>query len=333
MRVKKILIFMIYISLTTFVWSFDLSIANLYQYSPEGNTFTERDITKDLLQSLRVADKEGILSLYFIKSKDIPKSVLDTATLSEAENINFILYGFLKVTGNYFDFEVKFYDREAGGLQTIFYAKNTTTDYDELVQTMSARIIRYFNKTLGVTKRKREEEKEFGIIDIESGLGYWIPFDTWAETLMGLGTFHLSSSLTPVDPLFSWDIFSFALGYGLSLDYAPGMNREGYESFFMHIIRFGFPITFSTIWHFRNRILLQIAPELQFDILVQDRLHAETIVKKSAAFSLSGALGYEYIFTKKRFSLGGLVRFHTAFYTNIFFTIEPAFYCRYRWGD
>ncbi len=332
MRQKKLLISIVYAFMAVSAWSFDLSLANLYQYSPDGKTFTEKNITGDLFKSLRETDKEGILYLSGTKSTAIPKSILDTALLSEAENSDFILYGFLKVTGNYYDFEVKLYDRVEGEIKTIFYAKNTTSDYDELVRTMSMRIVTYFYKTLGVTKRIEEESKESGVIDIESGLGYWIPFDPLAESLIGLVSVHLSSSLTPMDPLFKWDIFTFALSYGIGGDYSLGMSREGFESYFLHSVRAGFPVTLSAIWHYRNKIILQIVPELQLDILVQDRLYESVVREKSAAFSLSASLGYEYLFTEKRLSLGFATRLHTAFYENILFSIEPTFYCRYRFN-
>ncbi|MCD6397838.1 MAG: hypothetical protein J7L71_09885 [Spirochaetaceae bacterium] len=330
---KNLLISIIYFFLAFSIWSFDLTLANLYQYSPDGNDFTEKNIIKDLFTSLREADKEGALSLSRTKSKDIPKSILDTAGLCESESIDFILYGFLKVTGNYYDFEVKLYDRKACGIKTVFYAKNISSGYHELVQTMSDRIIEYFYKTLGVTKRKTEEVKEHGVIDLESGIGYWIPFDPWAESLIGIAAFHVSSSLTPVDSLFEWDIFTFTLGYGLGLDYSLGMNKESFEGYVLHSIGFGFPVSFSALWHYRNKIIFQIAPELQVDILTQDRLYGSIVTEKSASFSLSTSLGYEYLFTRQRLSLGFLTRFHTAFYNNIFFSIEPSFYCRYRFNS
>jgi hypothetical protein len=322
----------VFILLSGSIWSFDLSLANFYQYSPNGNTFTEQDITPDLFKSLKETDKEGILSLSRTKSKGIPKSIIDAAIVSESEKSSFILYGFLKVAGNYYDFEVKFYDHNAGEIKTVFYAKNTTLGYLELVETMSDRIITYFYKTLGVTKRKVEEEKEHGVIDIESGLGYWIPFDPWAESLMGLVSIHISSSLTPIDPLFKWDVFTFALGYGIGLDYSFGMNKEGFESYSLHSIRIGFPVTLSALWHYRNKIILQMAPELQFDILLQDRLYGSVAVEKSSVFSLSTSIGYEYYFTAKRLSLGFAIRLHRAFYKKTLFSIEPSFYCRYRFN-
>ncbi len=332
MRIRNLLISIVYIFISIPIWSFDLSLADLYQYSPNGNAFAVKDITGDLFKTLRKTDKEGTLSLSRTKSRDIPKSILDTAALSESENSDFILYGFLKVTGNYYDFEVKLYDRVAGEIKTVFYSKNTTLGYRELVQTMSERIITYFYKTLGVTKQQVDDKKERGVIDIESGLGYWIPFDPWAESLMGLVSFHVSSSLTPVDSLFKWDIFTFTLGYGIGVDYSLGMNKEGFESYSLHSIRMGFPVSLSALWHYRNKIILQMAPELQLDILLQDRLYGSVVGEKSTVFSLSTSIGYEYFFTDKRLSLGFATRLHTAFYKDILFSIEPSFYCRYRFN-
>ncbi|MCK5672514.1 MAG: hypothetical protein KAH95_04015 [Spirochaetales bacterium] len=325
----KYILSIMYFAITVFIWSFDLSLANLYQYSPDGDEFPEIDITKDLFEVLRKTDTDGILSLSWTKNRGIPKSILDAATLTEEENSDFMLYGFLKVTGNYYDFEVKLYDRVAGEIKTVFYSKNTSSGYAELIQTMSERIITYFYKILGVTSRKVEEETERGVIDIEGGLGYWIPFYPWAESLMGLAAVHFSSSLTPVDSLFEWDIFTFALSYGIGMDYSLGMNKEGFESYSIHSIRMGFPVSLSAKWHYRNKVVLQIAPELQLDLLYQDRLYGSVVGEKSTVFSLSTSIGYEYFFTEKRLSLGFSTRIHTAFYKNILFSIEPSFYGRY----
>jgi len=332
MKIKQLLLSLIYVVHTFFLWSFDLSLADIYQYNPEGNSFTEKNITEDLYKNIRLEDKDGLLNLSKIKHQDIPKSILDAAVLSESEESNFILYGFLKVGLNYYDFEIKLYDHVSGKIKTVFYTKTSISNYKNLVLTMSDRIITYFYNNLGITKRLAEKNIEYGVIDIESGFGYWIPFNPWAESLLGLGSFHLSGSLTPVSSLFELDIFTFALGYGIGLDYSLGMNKEGFESYSLHSIRMGFPVSLSAIWHYRNKVVLQIAPELQLDLLYQDRLYGSLVSEKSTAFTLSTSIGYEYLFTEKRFSLGFAARFHTAFYKNIFFSIEPSFYYRYRFN-
>lgn len=305
-------------------------LAELYQYNPGGMEFVNTDITSDLCRSLRLADTYGVLVMKRAGGDYIPKSVLEAAGLCEKENLNLLLYGFLKVTGGYYDLEVKLFDAEAGAIKKVFYSKAGPDEYENLVEVMTERILDYFNNVLGVIKRKREAEKKHGVIELETGLGYWFPFGSWDGPLMGLGSFHVSGSLIPVDPLFSLDIFTFALGYGLSAEYAPGMNREGYESFLFHTMRFGFPVMLSARWYTRNRVILQVTPGLQLDILVQDRLYGNTVTEKSGAFSLTAALGYEYIFGGNNFSLGGMMRFHTAFYTDVLFTLEPALYVRYR---
>jgi len=332
MKLKKFIILSLYLLAGFSLWSFDLSLADIYTYSPEGADITVKDVSSNIFKSLRKTDKEGILNLSKLKSNNIPKSILDAAIMSETEKCDFLLYGFLKISKNYFDFELKLYDREAGEIKKVFYTKTDRSNYKNLIQTMSDRINGYFYSNLGITKRRVEEEKERGVIDLKSGIGYWIPFDPWAESLIGIAVFHISSSLTPVDSLFEWDIFTFTLGYGIGLDYSLGMNREGFEGYIFHSIDIGFPVSFSALWYYQNKIIFQIAPELQVDILTQDRLYGSLVTEKSAAFSLSTSIGYEYLFTRQRLSLGFLTRFHTVFYNNILFSIEPSLYCRYRFN-
>ncbi len=327
---KKYILLLSGFFLCMHLWSLQISLAPLYQYRPDGGTFPLTDVTEKLYRSLLQADAGGLAIFSIVKTSGPPKSILDAARLSEKENKAYLLYGFLKVTSGYYDFEVKLYDRKAGRIQKVFYAKDSIEGYETLIDTMSDRIIGYFNKILGVTNRKREAEKEHEVFDVETTAGYWIPFNPWAQSLMGLASVSVSGGFTPVEPLFTRDIFAFSLRYGISLNYSPGMNREGYESFFLHTMRFGFPVRFSILWHERNKAMLQVSPELQVDILVQDRLYADTVVEKSAAFSLSGALGYEYLFSGRRVSLGSTLEFHAAFYTAVLFSLEPSLYVRYR---
>ncbi len=328
--IKTLLLAVLVCFLIIPAWGLDVSMADLFQYSPDGSPYRTVNITEDLFKGLRKQDKTGILSLSRVRSTHSPKSILDAARLSEKGNKAYLLYGFLKVTSGYYDFEVKLYDRKAGRIQKVFYAKDSIDGYETLIDAMSDRIIGYFNKILGVTRRKREAEKEYEVFDVETIVGYWIPFDPWSQFLTGLASVSVSGGFTPVEPLFTRDIFAFSLRYGISLNYSPGMNREGYESFFLHTLRFGFPVRISAIWHERNKVMLQVSPELQVDILVQDRLYTDTVVEKSTAFSLSGALGYEYLFSGKRVSLGAALAFHTAFYTAVLFSLEPSLYVKYR---
>ncbi len=319
--------------LPLYLWSFDLSLTGIYQYSPEGAEFEEKDVTGDLFDKIRESDRNGVLDLVMVRDTFIPRSILDAAAVSETENIDFLLYGFLKVSGNFYDFEVKLYDREAGEIKKIFYAKNSSSEYEGLIQTMSERIIAWFYKTLGVALSEGVEKKEYGVVDIESGSGYWIPFEPWADTLSGLVTLHAAVGFTPVNPLFRWDIFTFALGYGIGLDYSLGMNRDGYESYTFHSGRAGFPVTLSARWHRINRIIFSVAPELQMDFLLQDRLYWSRVTKTSSAFSLSARLGYEYIFPETFSSLGISFGFHTAFYTDILFSADSSLYYRYTFNS
>ncbi len=311
-------------------WGMEIALARLFQYNPAGETFVKKEITTDLFDALRKKDTEGMLSLSRIKKGAVPKSILEAAQVSEREDKNFLLYGFLKVTGRYYDFEIKLYDRKAGKTAAVFYAKEGASGYRELVQVMAQRVVSWFYRNLGVARRKAEAAKERGVIDLTGGAGYWLPFKPWGESLLGLGSIYVSSSLTPVSPLFVLDIFRFSVSYGLSFGYAPGMNRDGYEGFVLHTVRMGFPVTLSAVWYTRNRVCVQLVPELQFDILIQDRLYSTKTVKKSGAFSLSASAGYEYLFTGSRFSLGLEARFHAGFYTVPLLSAEPVIYCRYR---
>lgn len=312
------------------LWGLEISLAPLYQYSPEGKDFLSTDITEELCSLLNEKNAGGGVSFLVIKSDKPPRSILEAASLCMEKGKDFLLYGFLKVTEMTYDLEVKLYDKDAGRLQKVFYSRNGTDGYESLAETMADRITAYLDKTFAPAGKDRKQELKKGIIDLEWGMGYWLPFDPWGIPLAGLGSFYMGGGVTPTEPLFTAGTFAFALRYGAALVYSAGMNRKGYESFFLHSLVFTFPVGLSVLWNLHNKLILQISPGLQADVLIQDRLYAERVVEKSAAFALSGLLGYGYLFPGRKVSLFSYLRFNTAFYDPPLFSLTPSVSIRYR---
>ncbi len=327
---KKVLCCIMLVLGSNFVYALDLSLASLYQYSPTEGPLPTLTSTEDLYTAIRRADEYGVLSLKLSQSDMVPKSVLEAASVSEQEDALYLHYGYLKVTEHYYDFVIKLYDRDAQKVQKVFYAKNNLSEYRQLIDVMSERITAYFSQVLGMDRQIAEMEKELGVLALDTGLGYWFPLSPYAESLIGLFSFHSGLSLWPEDPLFKWDIFSFAVGYGGSLDYSLGINREGFEGYTLHSLRIGLPVSFSARWHIKNKVVVSLSPVLLVDLMWQDRKYAETLLKRSAAFSVSSALGYEYLYPNKDWAIGAALRAHVAFYKEASVILEPLFYCRFK---
>lgn len=327
---RKYLLILLRVLFSMNLWSLEISLAPLYQYSPEGKAFLSTDITEDLYRLLNNKNAGGGVSFQIIKSEKPPSSILEAASLCTERGKDFLLYGFLKVTEMTYDLEVKLYDKDAGRLQKVFYARNSTDGYKSLAETMAERITVYLDKTFATSGQNRKQEIINGTVDLECGMGYWIPFDPWGIPLAGLGSFYFGGGVTPVEPLFSAGSYAFALRYGAELVYSAGINREGYESFFLHSIGFTIPVGLSAFWNLHNKLIFQISPGLQADVLIQDRLYAERAVEKSAAPTLSVLLGYGYLFPGRRVSLFSSVRFNTVFYTPPLFSAVSSLSIRYR---
>ncbi len=311
-------------------WSLEVLIAPVYQYSPEGKKIMRKEITEDLYRTIRRSDERGLIKLTRLKSSEIPKSVLEAASLSEEEGCGYLLYGFLKITDRSYDLEVKLYDRDAGRIAKIFYSKTGVDDYEELVETMSDRIVGYLYKVYGVERREKEAETEYGVIRITTGAGYWVPIGEWSEVITGIGTVYFGCSITPTDPLFTIDILKFSVSYGVVVEYIPGMSREGYEDFFLHTIAAGIPVELSALWHERNIVFLQVLAGIDTGILVQQRKYDDTVTERSGAFLVSAGAGYEYMFGGSGYRAGIMVGFDIPLYDSVQYRLSPSVYVRYK---
>jgi hypothetical protein len=310
----------------------EICIAPIVQFEAGSDLEAETNISKDLYRLIKISDESGALKIVLLNKKEvgIPKSILDASEICEFQSIKFLIYGYLKKTENYYDAELKIYDHQRHEIREVFYAKDTLTNYKDLLDLLSGKLVDYFYNTLGFAPPEEKKEKETGYMSLDFGVGYWTPFGVWLDSLAGLISTDLSVKLTPVNPLFKLYFCSFFLRYGLNLSYCLGMNRPGYESYFLHTIKLRTPIDICAEWKQHNIAFFSIAPMFQIDLLVQDRLYDEIYKEQSAVMGISIAFGYEYLFENNKFVLGLINRIDAAFYSDLFVSVHPTIYGMYR---
>ncbi len=312
------------------VWGSEVLIASVYQYSPDGMEIRRKEITEDLYRTIRKSDERGLVELARLKSSEIPKSVLDAASVSGKAGCGYLLYGFLKISEVSLDLEIKLYDRESGKIARTFYSKTGVEDYGELVTTMSERIINYFYGVYGVERREREENTEHGVISVSSGAGYWIAAGPWADALAGIGAVYAGCTITPVRPLFTYDIYGFSLSYGMVFEYLPGMSREEYEPAFLHTVEAGFSAELEAVWYERNKVFLNVSVKTDISILVQERKYAGTNAERSVSPVVSFGAGYEYLLENSGYGIGFVLNLASVLYDPVLYRFSPSVYVRYR---
>ena len=335
-QIKNGLLSLFLFFLTSSLFSIEIFLAPVYRFelTNETGTFHKKNPTRDLYNLIQQRDDSGALQITRLLEKrvGVPQTLLDVTELCEYHGIQFLLYGYIKKTNHSYDAEIKLYDHEKHEIRYVFYAKDNLENYERMLKDLRGKIIEYFYTDLGLSPTEEDKEAEEGYIGLNFGLGYWTPIGSWSSFLSGIVTTDLGAHLVPVNPLFEWQKYSFFLRYGLIVSYALGMNKPDYESFYLHLFRIKVPVDLCAQWYDRHLIYFSLAPQLQFDLLIQDRLYDGPFTGKTSVMGLSLAIGYEYRFENSKFALGLSNTFDFAFYSNAQIIYRPFVYGVYRFN-
>lgn len=308
-------------------WAFDLKVANIYHIQNAEGAEELKNISGKLIKEMNVSDIQGALGIGKTKSDSMPKSILEVRTLCSDEDIDFLLYGYIKSDEYSHDMELKLYDHSSGKTQRVFYSKNNVDNYNDLILTMADRVIDYLYNDLGLVQEKVLNNE--GFITHEYGLGYWFPLNSYSESTLSLVMVHAGFSFYPKEQLFDFYNMGVTSGFGLTLDYSIGMNKKEYESFVLHGFKIGIPGYLRVLHSQRNIFIFNITPGINIETVAQDRLYGSLHTETTSAFLLSTGLSYEYLVGDKDYSFGIGVNNSYSFYEELSIALSSHIFIKF----
>jgi hypothetical protein len=321
------------------LFGIDAYVANWNVYADSATVSVsgdEQDFEKILLARLSQEDFGGYLAIKPVTmfaryEHSVTKSTLDASELCEQTLIDYLLYGSLRKTDQYFDAELKVYDNQKKEVRKIIYAKAGAGELSIIVRTLSDQTAGYLRDILGIASKVKERNKAWSGFYLQGGAGYWLPVGSWSSFLTGICTIETGATIIPtiIVPSDSWN--NFYLRLGVLVSYNLGINQPGFEESFLHSVELRIPILASWEIAPQHVIWTGIAPVFQIDILVQNPILNDGRMDLATGFGLSIPFGYEYWFSEARdLAIGITASFDLIFYNEILMTPKCSIYMNYR---
>jgi hypothetical protein len=261
-----------------------------------------------------------------------PRSFLEAARLSEAQDCHYLLYGYVKKNDFAYYAELKLLSRENKELTATFVSGDDAAHYERLVGDLATKVFNYFRDELGLPLKTDEIAPRRNSLLIIPAAGYWLPVGSeQARALSGLGSVTAGLRLIPLYPGFTSGSKVYYLSFGLDLEYAIGMSAPDYENAILHVGRVRLPVEVNCELSDRSTISAGLGLLFELDMLVQARKYADTFVGTTAAPGASISLSYTYMITPSAsIALGFVADF--AAYDPPFISLSPRIFAVFPLG-
>jgi hypothetical protein len=261
-----------------------------------------------------------------------PRSFLEAARLSEAQECHYLLYGYIKKNDYAYYAELKLLSRENKELTATFVSGDDAGHYERLVGDLATKVFNYFRDELGLASKADEPAPRRNSLLIIPAAGYWLSAGSeQARTLSGLGSVTAGLRLIPLYPGFTMGSKVYYLSFGLDLEYAIGMSAPNYENAFLHVGRVRLPVEVNCELSDRSTIAAGLGLLFELDMLVQARKYAATYVGTTAAPGATISLSYIYMISPGASIALGLVADLVA-YNPLFVSLSPRIFAVFPLG-
>jgi hypothetical protein len=243
-------------------------------------------VQSELLAGLRAVPTGTALQFFSVRNSVIlsPQSLLEAARICRAENLEYLLYGYVAKKDYTVTAEIKLFEAASGRVLQVFYSADDHAHYERMIRDVAGKILAYVIEEFRL--EVLEKKTEYAHLSLPITLGYWTPLQAqWTDVL--LGTAVLSGGITyiPTDNLFvEWGMpFYNSLSCELSYRFGIG-NPDAYKAF-DHSIAVMLPLRLHARLSESQNIFIGIGPLYAVDILqIQEKY-------KPAATKLYGVVG------------------------------------------
>jgi predicted DNA-binding protein YlxM (UPF0122 family) len=336
--IKKSIMVISVLSFVLQLKALEIYLADISIYPDKADieiTQDEYDITKRIYDRLLESDFGGLLTVKLLSNKNLSflddvsvQTRLDASEMCEQLDTNYIIYGSVKKTHEYYDATLRLFENERKEVRKSVYNKTATDEYELLTTDLADRYVDYLYSLLGyVDSNDVGRKTAFGGIGVYNGAGYWFPIGDWWNVTTGLFSYETGIKFITYTPLGKSRNFRFSLRPGIVVSYTMGMNKPNLSTSYYNTLMFKLPLDmcFEVMKH--HAFILSAGPQLQVDVLYQQPLYDTPLVTSTLAFSLFGGLAYEHWFGEKKLIAVGINNtFDFTFYSTFFMDYKLQLY-------
>jgi hypothetical protein len=285
-----------------------IKIAPFVGFSDDGKT-TEYDTAYiKLTQQLQQYWFDGLIEISSFSAEQTGniQSAFDAAAVCQTEKCDYLIYGYIKKTGNAVSAEAKLFSNPDKKVEQTFYAQDNTDEYERLIITLSQHIGDYLCKKTGTVKQPVPEEQYNQIISFPFTVGYWSHInDVWNNHILGIIRCTTGLEFQPPIPLDNSKNHKHTLSFRIEAGFRYAYGNPDYYPANYFSVSTSLPALFSVKFDRQNQITLGMGPFYDFSILQIKEKYKEKSTHYDNNFGIELLLNYIFSPSEKvKISLG-----------------------------
>lgn len=280
-----------------FASDIDIKIAPLVSFNDDGTQSDYDDVYTRLTSELQQYWFNGLVSFSALDRKQAGniQSVFDAASVCQSEHCDYIIYGYIKNSGQSLSAEIKLYNNPDKRIEQTFYAQDNADECGRLISTMADHIADYLCKKTGTEKQPLPAESYSQIISFPFTVGYWSHVnDVWNTRILGTVRGSTGLDFQPPIPLDTTRNHKHALIFRTAAGFKYAYGNPDYYPANYYSITVSAPAILAVSLNKWNQILVGFGPFYEFNILQIQEKYEETSVHYENDFGIELLLNYAF---------------------------------------
>lgn len=154
--------------------------------------------SNELTKSLSNIQKNGTIMFRYEGNQGIPDSFANAMQFCKANDIQYLLYGYMERRGNSIYSEIRLLDYESKSVLATFFSADSKDHDERIVTDLAIKVTDFIETEFGYASSLRDEVKRTFGLEIPFTLGYWTPVqDEWSSQVTGIVNAMLGITIVP----------------------------------------------------------------------------------------------------------------------------------------
>jgi hypothetical protein len=280
-----------------FASDINIKVAPIICFSDDGTLTGYDDVYTQLTAKLQQYWFNGLISISLLSSNQAGniQSVFDAAAVCQSEHCDYIIYGYIKNTGQALSAELKLYSNPDKKIEQTFYAQDNADEYPRLITTLSEHIADYLCKKTGTKKEPVPEDQYSMAISLPFTAGYWSHVnDVWNSHILGIVRVSTGLDFQPPIPLDTTKNHKHALIFRTAAGFKYAYGNPDYYPANYYSVTMSAPAILAVSLNKWNQILAGFGPFYEFNILQIHERYKEEGIHFENSFGIELLLNYAF---------------------------------------
>lgn len=228
-------------------------------------------------------------------------NILDASRVCTAENVEFMLYGYIQNNeGNWFG-NIKLYDSQKKKIIKEFYCADSLEHYERFLASLAHNILEEITELTGIESDTLNKTDIRPVeLTLPVSLFYWTPVDPkWNSRILGIAGTEIAAEFYPQQPLISIKEKQIDFSIRLVLFWDCGINQRKCFPLFMNNISVYSSAVIHVHFDKQHSVYAGAGPGYALELIKIEPKYEDPKLYYQNAFYVECLSGYEFCFNDK----------------------------------